>query len=222
MNIYLLMILIFGLSLLVSMRLKSKIAKYSKIELPNGLSGKEIAELMLANNNIDDVEVMSVSGQLTDHYNPAKHTVNLSPDVYNGRSIASAAIAAHECGHAVQHANSYSFLRLRSALVPAVSFTSRYVQWVLLAGIILIQVTPAILTVGIAMLALATLFSFVTLPVEINASHRALVWLRNSGLTDNNTADYARDALKWAAMTYVVAAIGSLATLLYYLNIRRD
>lgn len=213
------MILIFGVSLLVSYMMKSKFAKYSKIGLNKGISGKEVAELMLSSHGIFDVKVMSTPGQLTDHYNPANKTVNLSPDVYNGRSIAAAAVAAHECGHAIQHAHGYAFLQLRSSLVPVVSIASKYVQWVLLAGVILLQTFPAILTIGIAMLAIATLFSFVTLPVEFDASRRAVAWLDSSSLTSGESTSYAHDALKWAALTYVVAAIGSLATLLYYLSL---
>ncbi|HPN23345.1 MAG TPA: zinc metallopeptidase, partial [Tenuifilaceae bacterium] len=162
--------------------------------------------------------VISVDGQLTDHYNPTDKTVNLSPDVYNGRSVAAAAVAAHECGHAIQHAKSYAFLQMRSSLVPVVSVASRYVQWVLLAGVILLQTFPAILLIGVVMLALTTLFSFITLPVEFDASRRALAWLNSTGLTYGESAENARDALKWAALTYVVAALGSLATLLYYLG----
>lgn len=217
--IYVIMILFFGLSILVSSMMKSKFQKYSKVALPRGLSGKEIAELMLSSNGIFDVKVMSVPGQLTDHYNPTNKTVNLSPEVYNGRSIAAAAVAAHECGHAVQHARSYAFLQLRSSLVPVVSITSRYVQWVLLAGVLLLQTFPAILTLGIIMLAVATLFSLVTLPVEFNASQRAVAWLQESGLTYGESTTFTKDALKWAALTYVVAALGSLATLLYYIGL---
>lgn len=216
------MIVFFGISLLVSYTMKSKFTRYSKVPIPKGLSGKEVAELMLSSNGIFDVKVMSVQGQLTDHYNPTNKTVNLSAGVYSGRSIAAAAVAAHECGHAIQHAHSYSFLQLRSSLVPIVSITSRYVQWVLLAGVLLIQTIPSVLTIGIIMLAMATLFSFITLPVEFDASRRALAWLQSSGITSGQDTSYARDALKWAAMTYVVAALGSLATLLYYIGLSRD
>lgn len=218
MSIYLIMIIFFVASFLVGRQLQSKFAQYSRVALPKGLSGKEVAELMLTRHGIHDVRVISVSGQLTDHYNPTDKTVNLSPEVYNGRSIAAAAVAAHECGHAVQHAQSYAFLQMRSSLVPVVSIASRYVQWVLLIGVILLQSFPAILVIGVVMLALTTLFSFITLPVEFDASRRALAWLNNSGLIYGQNADYARDALKWAALTYVVAALGSLATLLYYLG----
>ncbi|MDI3525851.1 MAG: uncharacterized protein PWR03_34 [Tenuifilum sp.] len=204
---------------MVSMQLKAKFARYSKIMLPRGLSGKEVAELMLHNHGIYDVRVTSVPGELTDHYNPVNKTVNLSPDVYHGTSIASAAVAAHECGHAIQHAQSYAFLQMRSALVPIVSVASHWVQWVLLAGIILLQSMPSILLIGVAMLGITTLFSFITLPVEMDASRRALAWLNSSGLTFGDSSIYARDALKWAALTYVVAALGSLATLLYYIGL---
>jgi len=213
------MIIFFVLSFMVSMQLKSKFARYSRIALPRGLSGKEVAELMLHNHGIYDVKVISVDGELTDHYNPANKTVNLSPDVYHGRSIAAAAVAAHECGHALQHAHSYAFLQMRSALVPVVSIASRWVQWVLLAGVILLQTMPSILLIGVIMLGLTTLFSIITLPVEMDASRRALAWLNSSGLTYDEGAMYARDALKWAALTYVIAALGSLATLLYYIGL---
>lgn len=219
MGIYVIMIVFFVISFLVGQQLRSKFAKYSRVSLAKGLSGKEVAELMLSNNGINDVRVISVEGQLTDHYNPTDKTVNLSPDVYNGRSVAAAAVAAHECGHAIQHAKSYAFLQMRSSLVPVVSVASRYVQWVLLAGVILLQTFPAILLIGVVMLAITTLFSFITLPVEFDASRRALAWLNSTGLTYGESADNARDALKWAALTYVVAALGSLATLLYYLGL---
>ena len=218
MGIYVIMIVFFVISFLVGQQLRSKFAKYSRVSLAKGLSGKEVAELMLSNNGITDVRVISVEGQLTDHYNTTDKTVNLSPDVYNGRSVAAAAVAAHECGHAIQHAKSYAFLQMRSSLVPVVSVASRYVQWVLLAGVILLQTFPAILLIGVVMLALTTLFSFITLPVEFDASRRALAWLNSTGLTYGESAENARDALKWAALTYVVAALGSLATLLYYLG----
>jgi len=219
MGIYVIMIVFFVISFLVGQQLRSKFAKYSRVSLAKGLSGKEVAELMLSNNGITDVRVISVDGQLTDHYNPTDKTVNLSPDVYNGRSVAAAAVAAHECGHAIQHAKSYAFLQMRSSLVPVVSVASRYVQWVLIAGVILLQTFPAILLIGVVMLAITTLFSFITLPVEFDASRRALAWLNSTGLTYGESADNARDALKWAALTYVVAALGSLATLLYYLGL---
>ena len=213
-----LILVIMGASWLVGARLKSKFKQYSQVPTSNGMSGKEIAEKMLRDNNISDVQVISVPGQLTDHYNPLKKTVNLSPEVYHGRHVAAAAVAAHECGHAVQHAKAYMWLQMRSALVPFVSFTSRWMQWVLRAGILLIQVSIIPLTVGVALFAMTTLFSFITLPVEFDASNRALVWLESSRMTTAQEHDQAKDALKWAAMTYVVAALASLATLLYYLS----
>jgi len=207
------------LSWLVSMTLKTKFKKYSKIAVDNGMSGREIAERMLLDNGIYDVKIQSVEGKLSDHYNPANKTINLSREVYEGKSIAAAAVAAHETGHAVQHATAYAWLGLRSKLVPPVSFASKWVQWILLAGILLINTFPALLLFGIILFALTTLFSFVTLPVEFNASQRALAWLSNAGITSAMTHDKAQDALKWAALTYVVAALGSLATLLYYIMI---
>ena len=209
------MVLSYGISAM----LKSKFDKYSRVALPSSLSGKEIAERFLSENGITDVNVISVQGQLTDHYNPSNKTVNLSSGVFNGRSVASAAVAAHECGHAIQHAKEYAFLKMRSSLVPVISFSSKYIQWVLLAGIVLIQTFPAILGIGIIMFALTTLFSFITLPVELNASQRALAWLESSGIARGDYAIQARDALKWAALTYVIAALGSLATLIYYISI---
>jgi len=215
--------LIFGvfmlISWLISSRLKSKFEEYSQIPLRSGLSGKEIAEKMLHDNNIFDVNVISVEGQLTDHYNPVDKTVNLSPDVFTGRSVTSAAIAAHECGHAVQHAQAYAFLQMRSSLVPIVSISSQYMQWILLAGVLTLQWFPQLLLVGIAMFALTTVFSIITLPVEFDASARALVWLNGSGITSGIEHDKAANGLKWAAATYVVAALGSLATLAYYIMI---
>lgn len=219
MNIWIIFIGFMILSWIVSMTLKSKFSKYSKIPLDNGMSGREVAERMLRDNGIRDVKIGSVEGQLTDHYNPVDKTINLSPDVYNGRSISSAAVAAHECGHAVQHAKGYAFLVLRSKLVPAVSFASKWMQWVLLGGILLINTFPQLLLAGIILFAMTTLFSFVTLPVEINASQRAVAWLSNAGVTNNTTYPMATDALRWAAYTYVVAALGSLATLVYYIFI---
>jgi len=213
------------LSLIVSQVLKSKFRKYSAIPIGKGFTGKEIAEKMLRDNGIMDVQVVSVQGQLTDHYNPQTKTVNLSQDVYYKSSISAAAVAAHECGHAIQHEEAYAFLKLRTAMVPAVSFASNWMQWVLLAGIILLSTFPQLLLAGIILFAATTLFSFVTLPVEIDASRRALLWLNNSGITSAETHPKAQDALKWAAYTYVVAALSSLATLLYYVMIfmgRRD
>ena len=206
-------------SWLIQYRLKSKFEKYSKLALGNGMSGKEVAEKMLRDNGISDVTVISTSGHLTDHYNPTNKTVNLGEAVYNSASVAAAAVAAHECGHAIQHARSYAFLQMRSKLVPVVSFASNWVQWVLLAGILLMQVMPEIMLAGIVLFAFTTLFSFITLPVEINASSRALAWLSNAGITNAFNHNEAKDALKWAAYTYVVAALGSLATLVYYIFI---
>lgn len=207
----------------VQSTLQNKFSKYSRVPLRNGMSGAEIARKMMADNGISDVRVECIEGQLTDHYNPQTKTVNLSRKVYEGRSIAAAAVAAHECGHVLQHAAGYAPLRLRTALVPVVSFASNTVQWVLLMGLLMLHVFPALLWIGIALFAMTTLFSFVTLPVEINASARAVRWLENEGVTDYETRPMAVDALKWAAYTYVIAAISSLATLLYYVGIaRRD
>ena len=221
--------IIFGLvaiiGWIVQARLQSKFKKYSQIRLPNGMTGRDVAEKMLRDNGINDVNVISTDGQLTDHYNPANKTVNLSEPVYATNSVAAAAVAAHECGHAVQHATAYVPLQMRSKLVPVVSFASRWVQWVLLAGIALIGTFPQLLLIGIILFAATTLFSIITLPVEINASKRAITWLSESGITNYETNDLAKDALKSAAYTYVVAALGSLATLFYYLMIflgRRD
>lgn len=212
-------LLIMGASWLVSSRLKSKFEHYSKLHLNNGMSGREIAEQMLHDHGIYDVKVISTPGMLTDHYNPVDKTVNLSEGVYHQRNAAAAAVAAHECGHAVQHAIGYQWLTMRSQLVPVVSFASNIVQWVLLAGILLIKAFPSLLLVGIVLFAATTLFSIITLPVEYDASNRALAWLRNKRIV--NQAEYAgaEDALKWAARTYLVAAIGSIATLLYYVSI---
>jgi uncharacterized protein len=206
-------------SWLVSQQLKRKFAHYSQLSLQNGLSGQEIAQKMLADNGINDVEVISTAGQLTDHYNPANKTVNLSESVFNQRNAAAAAVAAHECGHAVQHAVGYKWLTMRSQLVPAVNVASKYMQWILLAGIMMINIFPPLLLIGIIVFAATTFFSIVTLPVEYDASNRALAWLKNKNML--NPAEYngAEDALKWAARTYLVAALGSIATLLYYINI---
>ena len=215
--------IIFGgfmlLSWIISNQLKSRIRRYSRIPTNYGITGREVAEKMLRDSGIDDVRVISVDGELTDHYNPAKKTVNLSRNIYHGNSIAAAAVAAHESGHAIQHAKAYGPLQFRSAMVPVVSFASRYVQWVLLAGIILVETFPGLLLGGIILFGLTTLFSLVTLPVEINASQRALAWLNHSGITTYQTHPQAQDALKWAAYTYVLAALASLATLLYYVMI---
>ncbi len=206
-------------SWLVSSRLKSKFELYSKLQLQNGMSGREIAEKMLADNGIRDVKVISVEGSLTDHYNPVNKTVNLSEAVYNQRNAASAAVAAHECGHAVQHAVGYNWLTMRSKLVPVVSIASKYVQWILLIGIFTVRMFPQLLLVGIVIFAATTLFSIITLPVEYDASNRALAWLENKNMLTQQEHDGAKDALKWAARTYVVAAIGSIGTLLYYIMI---
>lgn len=219
-------ILFIGIALLswaVSASLERKFKRYSRVGL--SLSGKEVAEKMLRDNGITDVRVTCIKGRLTDHYNPTDKTVNLSEDVYSGVSVASAAVAAHECGHAVQHATEYGPLRLRSALVPAVEFSSKWVTWILLAGMLLINIFPYLLEIGVALFAITTLFAFVTLPVEINASKRAVAWLETAGITDRDTTPMATDALRGAAYTYVVAALSSLATLIYYILIllgRRD
>lgn len=217
--IYVLFIAITLISFAVQRTLQSKFERYSQVPIPYGLTGRDIAMRMLQENGIDNVTVTQIDGRLTDHYNPTTRTVNLSREVYYGNSVSAAAVAAHECGHAVQHARAYSFLTLRSALVPFVSFASNWVQWILLVGILTIQAVPQIMLVGIILFAATTLFSFVTLPVEINASRRALAWLNQAGVTDAITHDKAQDALKWAAYTYVVAALGSLATLVYYILI---
>lgn len=218
-------IILFGISLLVSWQFKRKATLYSEVTLTNNLSGAEIAQQMLHDNGIMDVKVISTEGQLTDHYNPQEKTVNLSQDVFYGRSVLAAAVAAHECGHAVQHAKLYSWLQFRSAIVPAVSVASRYVQWLLLGGVLLLNTFPQLLLVGIVMFAAITLFSFITLPVEFDASKRAMAWLDTNGIVHKEEYGMARNALNWAATTYVVAAISSLATLLYYIWIfmgRRD
>jgi Zn-dependent membrane protease YugP len=210
------------ISWLVSYRLKSKFKEYSQVAFRGNMTGAEIAARMLQDNGINDVKIISVDGHLTDHYNPTDKTVNLSPEVYAGRSVAAAAVAAHECGHAVQHARAYAWLSMRSKLVPAVSFASRYMQWILLAGVLTITIFPFfpyLLLAGIVLFTATTIFSFVTLPVEFDASNRALAWLEGSGVTSSQEHDMAKDALKWAAMTYVVAALSSLATLLYYVSI---
>ena len=207
---------IFILSMIVQNSLKSKFAKYSKVPLGVPMAGRDIATAMLQQNGCGDVQVTSVSGQLTDHFNPANKTVNLSEPVYGTNSIAAAAVAAHECGHAVQHKVGYSMLQLRTKLVPVVSFASKYMSWVLIAGIALYELSVIPLYIALAMFASTVLFSFVTLPVEIDASRRAINWLQSSGIVGGQQLDYAKDALKAAAYTYVVAAIGSLATLLYY------
>lgn len=215
------------IGMVVSNRLKSKFNEYSQVPLSNGMSGKEVAEKMLRDNGIYDVKVNASEGFLSDHYNPGDKTVNLSPDVYAGRSISAAAVAAHECGHAVQHATAYSMLQFRSAMVPIVKVSSTLGQWILIAGVGLYfgGGNQLLLLIGIILFAATTLFSLVTLPVEYDASNRALAWLENTGMTSRNEHDKAKDALKWAARTYVVAALSSLAMLLYYISIfmnRRD
>lgn len=204
---------------IVQAQLQSRFKKYSSIPLRNGMTGKEVAEKMLHDNGIYDVQVISVRGSLTDHYNPVNKTINLSEPVYGSYSVAAAAVAAHETGHAIQHAKEYAPLKMRSALVPVISATSKWVTWVILLGILMLQIFPALLWIGIAMFALTTLFSFVTLPVEKNASDRALIWLSGAGITDVSNHNQATDALRWAGYTYVVAALGSLATLIYYIMI---
>ena len=215
-GIYVIMIIFMIASMGVSWKLKSKFKKYSEIGLRSGMSGREVAEMMLADNQITDVRVISTEGMLTDHYDPSNKTVNLSEGVYGSRSAAAAAVAAHECGHAVQHAKAYSMLKFRSAMVPALSVASRYMQWILLIGIFMMQTTLIPLGIGVALFALTTLFSFITLPVEFDASKRALAWMDTRGVVTPQEHAIAKDSLKWAAMTYVVAALGSLASLLYY------
>ena len=221
-------ILLIGIALisyLVQANLKSKFEKYSKMPLANGMTGRDVAIKMLHDNGIYDVKVTSTPGMLTDHYNPVSKTVNLSEGVYGSCSVAAAAVAAHECGHALQHARAYAPLKMRSALVPVVQFSSSIVSWVLLAGILMVQSMPQILLAGIVLFAATTLFSFITLPVEINASQRALAWMSSAGITNVFNHKAAEDALKSAAYTYVVAALSSLATLIYYVSIymgRRD
>jgi len=207
---------VFLLSVIVQNSLQSKFTKYSKVPLGVPMTGRDVAQMMLQQNGVNDVQVTSVSGQLTDHFNPQNKTVNLSEPVYGTNSVAAAAVAAHECGHAVQHKVGYSMLKLRSSLVPVVSFASKWVQWVLLAGVVLVQLTPIPLYFALALFGMTVLFSFVTLPVEVDASRRAIQWLQTAGITQGETTKYAKDALHAAAYTYVVAAIGSLATLLYY------
>ena len=219
MNIWVIMIIVMVLSYIIQLTLNSKFDTYSRIPGPHGLTGADVARLMLRQNGINDVTVQSVAGKLTDHFNPQDMTINLSEGVYNSTSVAAFAVAAHETGHAIQHATGYAPLRLRSALIPVVTFANNTVQWVLLLGVIMINVFPSLLWIGIGLFAMTTLFSLVTLPVEINASQRAIAWLAGSGVVDDNTKPYAVDALKWAAYTYVIAAIGSLATLFYYIGI---
>ena len=224
-GIYLISIVFMIIGWLVSMQLKKKFAKYSITPISSGLSGEQIAMKMLHDNGINDVKVISVEGRLSDHYNPLDKTVNLSHDVFYGRNAAAAAVAAHECGHAVQHSKAYTMLQVRSALVPMVSFASKWVHWVLLGGILLVNTFPTLLLFGIVLFAATTLFSFVTLPVEFDASKRALVWLETSRVATPQEHEQSKDALWWAAMTYVVAALAALATLMYYIMMymgRRD
>ena len=216
---YILMIVLFLVGMFVQWRLKSKFTEYSQIALSSGLTGAEVAEKMLHENGVYDVRILSVDGQLTDHYNPADKTVNLSPDVYAGRSIMSAAIAAHECGHAMQHKVVYAPLQFRSAIVPFVSISSQYMQWILLIGIFTLRMSTLPLTIGVALFSITTLFSFITLPVEFDASRRALAWIESRNVVNPREYGIAKDGLKWAAMTYVVAALSSVATLLHYVSI---
>ncbi|MCI2060152.1 MAG: zinc metallopeptidase [Bacteroidales bacterium] len=209
-------------SFLVQNMLQRRFEKYSKVPLTNGMTGAEVARKMMNDNGIYDVKVECIPGMLTDHYNPATKTVNLSEAVYSGRSVAAAAVAAHECGHVVQHAVGYAPLKMRTALVPIVTFSNNIVMWILLFGVMMVNVFPALLWLGIILFAATTLFSFVTLPVEINASSRAVNWLESAGITNYETKPMAIDALKWAAYTYVIAALSSLATLFYYISVARN
>lgn len=225
-GIMLVSLIFVGISMLVSLVLKSKFNKYSKVPLSNGMTGREVAEKMLRENGIYDVKVVSVDGFLSDHYNPANKTVNLSPEVYEGHSVSAAAVAAHECGHAVQHATAYGPLTMRSKLVPAVQFSSTIVNWVLLAGVIMAASgNTTVLLIGIILMAVTVIFSLVTLPVEFDASKRALAWLNHTNITNQQEYPMAKDALKWAATTYVVAALAAVVTLIQYIMIymaRRD
>lgn len=209
-------------SFLVQNMLQRRFEKYSKVPLTNGMTGAEVARKMMNDNGIYDVKVECIPGMLTDHYNPATKTVNLSQAVYSGRSVAAAAVAAHECGHVVQHAVGYAPLKMRTALVPIVTFSNNIVMWIILFGVMMVNVFPALLWLGIILFAATTLFSFVTLPVEINASSRAVNWLESAGITNYETKPMAIDALKWAAYTYVIAALSSLATLFYYISVARN
>lgn len=220
MDIYVLLIVVMVLSFIVQIMLKRRFHKYSGVAIP--YSGSEIASRMLAQNGINDVKISSVEGSLTDHYNPTNRTINLSESVYGEHNIAAAAVAAHETGHCLQHASGYLPLRMRSSLVPVVTFANNAVTWVLIIGILVIEITPVLLWAGIALFAMTTLFSIITLPVEIDASRRAIRWLESSGIATYETLPMARDALKWAAYTYVIAALGSLATLFYYIALGRS
>lgn len=219
MSAYILIILVMLAGMYVGNQLKNRFEKYSKIHLSNNMSGREIAERMLLDHNITDVKVISTKGQLTDHYNPANKTVNLSESVYEQRNAAAAAVAAHEVGHAVQHATAYSWLTMRSKLVPVVSISSKFLQWVILGGILLLNTFPQLMLIGIGLFALTTIFSLITLPVEYDASNRALAWIKNKGIVNSTEYAASADALKWAARTYLVAAISSIASLLYYVMI---
>jgi Zn-dependent membrane protease YugP len=219
MNFLILMVIILIPSWIITARFNNRIKKYSKMPLISGLTGRQVAERMLSENGIHDVKVTVTGGILSDHYNPQTKTVALSPDVYNGTNVAAASIAAHECGHAVQHALGYAPLKLRSALVPIVTYSSKIVTFVILGGILMINIFPGLMLAGIILFATTTVFSFITLPVEFNASTRAVAWLETAYITSTEQTVYVRDALKWAAMTYVMAAIGSLVTLIYYIMI---
>ena len=222
MNIWFVMLAVMLASFIIQRVLNSKFEKYGAEPSPHGMTGADVARLMLAQNGIKDVTVQSVAGKLTDHYNPQDKTINLSEGVFGSASIAACAVAAHETGHALQHAQGYAPLRLRSALVPVVTFANSTVQWVLLIGVLLLDVFPTLLWIGVALFAATTFFSFVTLPVEINASQRAVQWMEGSGVVDATTRPMAVDALKWAAYTYIIAAIGSLATLFYYISLANN
>lgn len=221
MNIWIILIAVMIASFVIQQTLQSRFRKYSQIPTPDRLTGAEVARKMLEDNGITNVRITCIEGELTDHFNPETMTVNLSESVYGQRSIAAAAVAAHECGHVLQHAQGYAPLKLRTKLVPVVTFANKTVQWIILLGVLLISFTSSLLWLGIALFAATTFFSIVTLPVEINASQRAVAWLRDSRITDYETTPMASDALKWAAYTYVIAAIGSLATLLYYIAMAR-
>ena len=221
MNIWIIVIAVMVLSFIIQQTLQSRFAKYSQIPTPGRMTGAEVARKMLEDNGITNVKITSLPGQLTDHFNPETMTVNLSESVYGQRSIAAAAVAAHECGHVLQHARGYAPLKMRSALVPVVSFANKTVQWVILLGVLLINITPSLLWLGIILFGATTLFSIITLPVEVNASQRAVAWLQSARITDSETTPMATDALKWAAYTYFIAAIGSLATLFYYIGMAR-
>jgi Zn-dependent membrane protease YugP len=218
-SIYIISLLFVGIGMLVSLRLKSKFNQYGAVRIRSGLTGRDVAIQMLKDNGIYNVKVELGQGFLSDHYNPLTKTVSLSPDVYHQASVAAAAVAAHECGHAVQHARSYPWLMLRSRLVPIVQFSSMFIQWVLLAGILLVNTFPGLLLGGILLFATTTIFSLVTLPVEFDASRRGLSWLQQSGISNGQELIQAKDALHWAAMTYVVAAVSSLVTLVQYILI---